>query len=368
MRTRLIYTHFVSGHNIEYLHHLYLGALADVAHNYIFAVPQEFESQKDLMEWEPSSNVTFHYISHEASRTGNILVNAWNSCRQLARVAKATNASEVILISLMDFMPFIQLLMPRSIIVRGILYRIYLYYFSEMKWWQQLTEKIKMFVITHSSCVSDIYVLNDENSAHELNRRWHTKKFCYLPDPCVLLDKSDLRDMREELDIEKGKKIVLHIGSINYNKGFDRVFDMIKHSDEDDLRDYCFVFAGKIASECKPLFCQMLEQCQRKATIIVKDKFLTYQEMGSLIYTADKVVLPYRRFGQSSGIIAYCAQLRTPAYVPDKGLIGRLVEKYQIGIGVAAFNDIHAINADIKIGGEYCKSHSVKAFYQTILG
>lgn len=367
MRIRLIYTHFVSGHNIEYLHHLYLGALADTAHRYVFAVPREFEDQKGLMEWKPAQHISFHFISHEASRTGNVLVNAWHSCKRLRRVVKAVAADEVILISLMDFMPFVQLLMPNGTVVKGILYKIYLYYISEMKWWQQMLEKLKMFVITHSSCIREVFVLNDEDSAQELNTLWHTTKFRYLPDPCVMLDKSALRDMRSILGIEKGKMMVLHIGSINYNKGFDRLFDMINRSDEKDLKNYCFVFAGRVALECKPLFYRMLEQCRRKAEIIVKDDFLSYQDMGSLVYTADKVVLPYRRFGQSSGIIAYCAQLETPAYVPDKGLICRLVKKYKIGIGVAAFNDIHSVEADIKVAGDYCESHSVQVFYQTVL-
>ena len=108
-----------------------------------------------------------------------------------------------------------------------------------------MLEKLKMFVITHSSCIREVFVLNDEDSAQELNTLWHTTKFRYLPDPCVMLDKSALRDMRSILGIEKGKMMVLHIGSINYNKGFDRLFDMIMNNEIKDGKTIAALFKAR---------------------------------------------------------------------------------------------------------------------------
>ena len=368
MKSRLVYTHFVSGHNVEYLHHLYLGALEDKEHRYVFAVPYAFVGKKHLMEWEPSDRISFHYLDQEAFRTGNILMNAWRNCKRLRQTVRQTGADEVILISLMDFMPFIQLLLPRNVSVRGILYRIYLYYLADMSWMQRMQEWVKFWIITHSTSIRQVFVLNDEDSAAKLNRRWDTDKFCYLPDPYLPLDESQLRDMRQELGISPKKKIVLHVGSINYNKGFDKLFDMIDHSSKSDLQDYCFIFAGVVANEVKELFYSRLERGWEKAEIVVRDKFLSYQELGSLVYTADKVVLPYRRFGQSSGIIAYCAQLQTPVYVPGQGLVGKLVEKYNIGLGVKEFNDIHSVEKELDVIPSYCECHRVADFYQILLG
>lgn len=367
MKTRLVYTHYISGHNIEYVHHLYEGAQKDLSNHYVFAVPEEFEIQKQQMEWKQSNNVAFHYIGNAASVDGNILSRAWKNCRRLKKAVRSCHADEVILITLIDFVPFLQLMMPEKVKVKGILYRIYLYYLPEMDFIHRMIEKVKMYVITHSKCIESVLILNDKKGAQRLNSLWKTEKYSYLPDPCVLLEKSSIRNMREELNIAMDKTIVLHIGSINYDKGFDRIFKMIDNTKESELANFCFIFAGKVSEGCKELFYAMLGKSKTKANILVMDEFLPYDVMGSLVYTADKVVLPYRRFGQSSGIIAYCAQMKTPVYVPDKGLIYHLVKQYGIGTGVSDFTDIHSLDCSCITNSSYVDSHRIEDFYNTIL-
>ena len=367
MNTRLIYSDMVTGHNMEYLHHLYLGALEDRSHIYVFAVPREFEDKKDLMEWKANDRIHFRYLDEYKASNRNLLLGAWYNSRLLGKVAKDTKAKEIFLVSLIDFIPFLPLFVPKGVRVAGIIYKIYLYFLEEMSWSQKIQEWLKYKVMTSSHCLKRVLILNDQESADELNRRWNTHKYRFLPDPFIPFAMGGVRDMREEMGVGKDKTIVLHIGSITHGKGSDRIFDMIDNSNSEELKDYCFVFAGVIAQSIKEEFYRRLGICREKANIIVKDQFLNYFDLGSLVYTADKVVLPYRRIGQSSGIIAYCAQMGTPVYVPSKGLIGRLVSQFSIGACLDDFHDIHSIEVEAKAESLYCESHTIGSFYRTIL-
>ncbi len=44
--------------------------------------------------------------------------------------------------------------------------------------------------------------------------------------------------------------------------------------------------------------------------------------------------MPYSNTAQSSGIIGYCAQFKTPVVVPNHGLLGKLVRRYSLGYTV----------------------------------
>lgn len=368
MNTRLIYSYMVSGHNMEYLHHLYTGALQDATRHYVFAVPRAFEQKKAFWEWPASPNITFHFLNDRTMPARpSLWANAWQNNRCLRATVRQTHADEVILLSLMDFIPFLPFFLPKGVSVSGILYKIYLYFLRDMNGWQRLSERIKYNLLSRSRCIRRIFILNDEESVAQLNRRWHTDKFRYLPDPYIPLRHSDIRDMRQETGIGSDKTIVLHIGSITHGKGSDRLFDMIDNSSASELKTFCFVFAGVVAPSIRDEFYRRVEQSRKRADIIVQDRYLSYADIGSWVHTADKVVLPYRRIGQSSGVIAYCAQLGTPAYVPRQGLIGKLVEQYRIGCTVEHFQDIHSIGQPCEVASSYCESHTIEPFCRTLL-
>lgn len=365
MKKVLVLTPVVSGHNLEYLHHIYEGAVLDRERCYVFAVPEEFRQKRSHWDWHESENVQFHHFDASTLLRGNLLTQAWRCTKLLRRLSLEYGVCQVILLSLMDFLPFISVLIPSGVHVSGIIYKIY--YHQDLSWSQSIAERLKLSMLAKSRCVKSIFVLNDKESTHRLNQEWGTTKFAYLPDPYVPFDENMLRDMRPELGIAADETMVLHLGSITQGKGSDRIFDMIDRSSEADLRNYCFVFAGVIAENIRAAFYERYNESRKKAHIVLREGFLSYEDMGSLVRTADKVVLPYRRVAQSSGIIAYCAQLGTPVYVPNKGLIGKLVKDYQIGLALSDFRDIHSIEQDAECTNRYCKEHTTTLFSQTIL-
>ena len=99
----------------------------------------------------------------------------------------------------------------------------------------------------------------------------------------------------------------------------------------------------------------------------VKDDFSSFEEIGILVFSSDKILLPYNLVDMSSGSIAYAAQFNKPVYVPSTGLLSKLVKKYKIGKVVDDFSDVSFLNDKIDINSNYCIDHTVEKFYKQLL-
>lgn len=237
-----------------------------------------------------------------------------------------------------------------------------------MRWPQKLGNVLKYAMLTKLNCYDRLLVLNDSSATNVLNRVWHTDRFAMLPDPFMPIPTEDIRDLREELQIPANKKIILHAGTLTDRKGTLDVLRMIAQTDEGVLAGCCFIFAGKLYDGIKERFLKEVEVQSKRAQIIVRDEFMEYGTLASMIHTADWVLQPYHETNQSSGIIGYCAQLGTPVIVPDKGLIGKLVKRYQIGSTLSSFDSVDQIvELPAENTDKYCITHSRTSFAQQLL-
>lgn len=364
---KIIFDYELDGHNLEYLHHIYMGAIEESSNDFFFLLPSEFNEIKNLFEWPSTNNVFFNFFDNNKITKKSPIITAWNCSRLLNNVSKEIKADEILLIWMMSVVPFIGLFINKNIKVSGIIYRIYLYSWKYSSLKTKILNVIKYCFIIKTSCISKVFVLNDASAVSTLNKIWKTNKFKYLADPYVPFDSKDIRDLRNELGVVNEKKIILHMGAMSTNKGTIDVLNMIENSPKDVLDNYCFIFAGKIYPDIKNVFYDKVNSLEKKVQIIVKDKFLPYDYMGSLVYTCDKVLLPYKRVDMSSGSIAYAAQFNKSVYVPRKGLLGKLVRRYSIGINVSDFKDISCLNIENSNSNSYCTTHTIKHFLNSLL-
>ena len=114
-------------------------------------------------------------------------------------------------------------------------------------------------------------------------------------------------------------------------------------------------------------FYKKISKFKNKVHIIVKDDFLSFEEIGNLVFSSDKILLPYNLVDMSSGSTAYAAQFNKPVYVPSTGLLSKLVKKYKIGKVVDDFSDVSFLNDKIDINSNYCIDHTVEKFYKQLL-
>lgn len=368
MQSKLIFTSSITGHHLEFVHHAYEEACKDRENTYVFALPQEFYEVKELFEWGEAENVqivTFDATSTKGVGLGKHLIAEAQIIRNLV---KSYQITEVIMVVLMRSIPFLPFFLPRGVKISGVLYYIYIYEWKRMRWSLKLGNALKYVMMTKFGCYDRLLVLNDSSATNVLNRVWHTDRFAMLPDPFMPIPTEDIRDLREELHIPANKKIILHAGTLTGRKGTMDVLRMIAQTDEGVLAGCCFIFAGKLYDGIKERFLKEVEVQSKRAQIIVRDEFMEYGTLASMIHTADWVLQPYHETNQSSGIIGYCAQLGTPVIVPDNGLIGKLVKRNQIGSTLSSFDSVNQImTLPTENTDKYCITHSRTAFARQLL-
>lgn len=368
MKNIIIFDYQLDGHNIEYLHHLYIGAIKDASNRYIFSLPEEFEKLKDVMSWPEASNIVFDMYRLSEVRSRRPIVTSYKSSVYLRKIVARYHADEVILLWMMAVLPFVAWFMPKGVKVSGIVYNIYLYLWKEYGFIAKLANVLKYWFLANYNCIDKVYILNDRSAVSCLTRIWKTNKFVYLPDPYVPFMDSQIEDLRGKLGIPNDKIICLHMGAMSFKKGTLTVLDLIERSSSLDLKPYTFVFAGKIYPDIKERFYSRVEKLRDKVQIVIKDDFLPYESLGSMVYTCDKVVLPYTRIDASSGSIAYASQFNKTVYAPNKGLLGKLVKRYGIGVTLNEFNNIHSLELSNNRMNTYCQTHGVGDFNKVILG
>lgn len=358
-KTILIFEPQITGHHLEYVHHLYIGATKYPDRNYVFALPEKYLSVKDKFDWPVAENISFELMNDDRLNSKRIVI------KQLFCLYRKYNPTEIFFITIMWLMPFLALFSFAKVKLSGIIYNIYLYNWKTSSILGKAKNVFLYSLFTFCRCFNRIFILNDKSAAIVLNKVWRTNKYIYLPDPFVPIDCKNVRNLRQELDINREITVYLHFGAMSERKGTLDIFNMIENTPTNELDKYCIIFAGKVGGDIKEEFYSRYELLRDKIQIILEDDFVDYERIGSYLVTCDAVLLPYKYVNVSSGVIGYCAQYNKPAIAPNKGLIGKLVRKNQLGIVVNSFNTLK-LNFCKPIGINYCFDRSVDKFFNTI--
>lgn len=371
MKTTIVFDTHISGHNLEYIHHLYSQAVNDAERKFVFAIPEEFKQVKDKLEWNESANVGYHFLSKEKliPLYNNSWCTAFHNSLVLREIVKLYNADTVILIVFAQILPFV-FIFPRKVNIVGILYYIYLYKWEKINFYSKLKEIINYLSIKYTNCVKKAFVLNDEVSCKYLNSLYRTNKFQYLIDPAPNELHSTGVLSRESLNIGETDIIYLHFGSMSKRKG---TIDVIKCIEYLNSKNY-YVFAGKVGKDIEHEFYERINQLKKKHNIVVIDEFCSYEKIASLCKISNFLFMPYREVYQSSGLISYASMYNIPVIATNKGMLGKLIKRYKLGFTVD-FSDIENAcktitqyeKIKLQISKEYVCSHTIKKFREMIL-
>lgn len=370
----LIFDDKLSGHNLEYLHHLYTGAVQDKANNYIFALPEGFETKSEL-RWDKADNIRFHLFKDQPF-SPNKIKRSFELSKFVKKIALQHCVDEVFFVSLMSVLPCITFILPKSIKISGIIYLIYLYRWKESNLKLKIEDSIKYLLMSNGKQFKTVFLLNDEIAPIYLNKKFKTKVFRYLPDPFVPLPTTALLDIKSDFNIPTENIIYLHMGAMSARKGTLKILDAIELLEENDLNNKTFIFAGKINPDIKDEFYKKFDEQRKRTQILCFDEFCEYSFLGALCKTADYILLPYENTLQSSGIIGYAAQFKKPVVVPNSKLMGKLVKRNKLGylLNSNSQNEIaHFIKNNDKMkmfslqdSEDYLKKNTVEHFNQVI--
>lgn len=372
MRT-LIFDMTLTGHHLEYLHHYYRGILTRMNEDFVICVPEDdFKKQKENYIWQDSDNVFFEFLSSEDlhyvfCKSG--IKRYFAEAKLIAQKARDLNVNRVILTNFIHTIPFLLWFMPNKVKVRGIVYRIYLY---GKKNFRYRIENFCYWLMAKSKVMDKIFILNDQNSADCLNNIHKTDKFTFLPDPVPEVDKSKLENIRSLYDIPIRNKVFLHFGGLTKRKGTLEILKAIDLCDKEMLKDKTFIFAGRIYDDMSEDFYKLKNAVIQKTQILVFDEFCSYEFLYKLCYSSDVILMPYQQTNLSSGVLGYAAVFSKPVVGPKGGLIGSLIDSYQMGyclpeISSNALAESFVINNNVISSYDYEKRNSLDKFIDSIL-
>ena len=372
----LIFDDSVEGHHLEYIHHLYVGASAIKDEEFIFVLDPAFKNVKKKLIWNSYPSIAIEYISKKdiEKLKKSKFVKSYFLCKLLKKTANKYNTTNIFLISLMPFLPFMPFFFDKKTKISGIIYKIYLYEWYNSNLQSRIGNLIKYMILSKSKIFNNIFLLNDNIAPLYLNRKFKTSVFSYLPDPFMPIPKVELKNLRAELNISEKKKVCLHFGALTERKGTIEILKAIIDSKEFVMKNYCFIFAGKIFDDIKESFYTLVKDAELKTQIIIYDKFCDYNFIGSLCLSSDFLLIPYKVSAQSSGVLGYGNQFRIPIVGPSIGLIGKLIKRYKMGVllddassdGLKIFFE-NIENTNLNIGTDYIEHRKVSAFRDAIL-
>lgn len=362
---RIIFDTEINGHHLEYIHHLYMGALKDCNNEYIFAIPETFHEVKHQFDWPPAQNVLFHFIGKKELKkclSHKIFGFIYESFLA-KKIIKAVKGDEIILIFLMRVMPFLPIILPSKVKISGIIYDIYLH--NNYNNFRLLYEKIRYKIIV--KYVKKAYILNDKNSTSLLNRRYRTQVFKFLPDPIPDKAFEPYSHTTDNLKIEG--TVYLHFGHMKKRKGTLDILHAISMLPPNHKGT--FIFAGIIDIEIKEEFYQLIENNKSK-NLIVFERYCDYRFINDLCYKSDCILIPYYNTAQSSGVLGYAAAHKIPVIGPEYGLLGQLIKDNNLGVTIPEVTPKAILTTMLQIKNyipseEYSISNSLDNFIHTII-
>lgn len=374
MRKRvMIYDTSIYGHHMEYLHHIYK-ATEDREADFVFVIPEDFSKMKGKLVWAERRNVTFDLIPEQ--KLDNLergwFKSRWMRAKLCASYIRKHKVQEVFFIELIVQFPFLPLFVPKGVKLSGILYQLIPYEWNRMSIVSKIKCAIEVASYAKSRCVKAPMTLNDSSCACYYNHRFHTDKFIPIVDPVMPLAYKP-QNVRSDLQLNDNDKMLLHFGGMTHRKGTILILEAAKNMTEEQLKDKVFVFAGKVGNDIRDKFYKLIEQLKGKVRIKVYDEFCTFERLADLCHSCDCIVVPYRNYSYSSGVIGYSAQFQKTVIGPSQGILGKLIRRNKLGLTITRFNAeslaklLIQNESYIERKNDYAEKETVEAFCDTIM-
>lgn len=199
------------------------------------------------------------------------------------------------------------------------------------RWWEQGL----LWLIGQRSQLHTVFSL-DPFAVPQLNRLLRQSKAVHLPDP-VALEKAPserVQELRAALGIEADRTVALIFGALTHRKGVPQLLEAIAELSAADCQKLCLLLVGESNLE------QQLEAriatltAQKPIQILRHYEFVPEADVAAYFQLADLVMAPYQRHVGMSGILLQAAAAGKPVLSSDYGLMGELVNRYQLGLAV----------------------------------
>lgn len=375
MKINLFFDPNVRGHIIEYLHHTYIYT-KNSTDQFVYVVSPFFRERSKTLNWPERCNVKIVYMTEgEVKKCSqlNKMKAAWWISKLISQYAEREKATHVFLNYLKNALPFILFKLPKNCKASGIIYSNYLNKRQSRFNYKIIIEKMFYVLLAHNNKIGNILLLNDAQSASYFNKTMHSNKFKPIVDPINNVDFSKLKDLRTDLQIPKENRIFLQFGSLDKRKNTLTILDAALGISDKELSKITLIFAGRLYDNIKQEFNEKINLLKQKTQVIVLEGFLSFEFLFSLCKTVDCIFTCYDNIEQSSGTIGYASLFRTPVIGPDKGLLGKLINEYELGVTLSSVT-AEEIRSAMLISQlpipdqKYARTNTIEKFAKTIMG
>ena len=186
--------------------------------------------------------------------------------------------------------------------------------------------------VLRSSTLRMLFVINP--SVQNVPSKWLPptllSKLRYLADPAQY-KRGVRQESRAALGISDTDVAILVFGSIDERKGIDSLLNCL--ASQERLENYVVILAGRQSEYFSNLLrVDAYARLLSKNRLIVLDCFLSEGQKDLVFTAADVVWVGYLNHLHMSGVLVLAGMARLPVVGTAKGEIGRLIERYGLGV------------------------------------
>jgi len=222
--------------------------------------------------------------------------------------------------------------------------------------------------------VEPLFLLNDRSGGER-----YPAYFKYLPDPVFLGAAVKAAGLRETFGIPPSAHVFLVFGAMGARKNIQHIVHAYRQAELEGPS--ILLVAGKVRADYREEFDGAVngfikENKDAGKKLIAIDEFIDDDQVDLYFRSADTIVLCYRKFYGSSGLMGKAAEHEKTCIVPDRGLLYDLCREYSLGYAADPLN-IRSISAALSLaeknplGGDghdqFVHDHSENAFLETLL-
>jgi hypothetical protein len=250
----------------------------------------------------------------------------------------------------------------------------------------RLKKRMLFQVLRLNKKVEPLFLLNDRSGGDH-----YPAYFKYLPDPVFLgsavkaagrdgwLAGIEGKPAGREVKKAGAPHVFLVFGAMGARKNIRHIVDAYRQADLDGPS--VLLVAGKVRADYKEEFVEAVsgfikENKDPARSLVAVDEFIDDDQIDTYFRNADTIVLCYRKFYGSSGLMGKAAEYNKTCIVPDKGLLYDLTRQYSLGYSADPEN-VRQIARALSLAqkkplggsghGQFVHDHSEKAFLETIL-
>jgi glycosyltransferase involved in cell wall biosynthesis len=258
--------------------------------------------------------------------------------------------------------------------LNGIFLRPFYYYyqtdlFDKLKYLKHLPAKWRNddrlfheFFLSRFALLDNALSIDENFVSHHKYFKWLPDVFQQFADLIIQDDRSEQRVWIDKLndfkEKNKGRFFFLYFGTAQFRRGYDLLLKMAEKSGD------CFIHCGlRDSSEKYDYNINELRSSLGKAgRLFETDQYIA--DPVSIEYffkSVSHLILPYRNFFGSSGVMLQALSLGIPVLAPENGIMGYRIKKYKLG---STYNDKIPESLNTQLG--YFKELDPRSFENSI--